>query len=101
MTPMMTMMNPNSETNSQNLSQDESRVVMREFYRKQEQLNLWTAIALGALAVIGLIKILILKKRILLSLPVIQSKNFHTFSMENSTRKGSGKFPAWKHLTDL
>ena len=40
-TPTMTIMNPNSETNSQNLSQDESRAVMREFYCKRTNQCKW------------------------------------------------------------
>ena len=60
-TPINTILKPHSATDSQNLSDAESREVMRDIYRRQERLNFWTMIALAVLAIIGLIKIFIKK----------------------------------------
>jgi hypothetical protein len=58
-TPIKTILKPHSATDSQNLSDAESREVMRGIYQRRERLNFWTAVALAALAIIWLIKIFI------------------------------------------
>ena len=55
-TPTQTKTNPHSPTDSQILSDDKSRAVMHDFYKRQERLNFGTMIALAVLAVFGLIK---------------------------------------------